>query len=404
MRNYKIRFQIHDLLFFLLLFVSFYFTRNIVCSLLMVLFFGYTIARQITRRKKSVFPFYILGMSVFILWGAANIVFDNVLNVKVARTMVISLTLNIMMIFAIVQYIVIRRDVPKILQILERAILAAALLVVALSMGTLLQGRLAKGTEMNANTLAMLSVYGLTIAVYLRKIGKLINRNYRMRLVVYIAVILLTGSRKGLAMMLLSLMVIAFINGRRKLVKNIFLGMVGVAVIYAAIMNVEFLYNIIGVRVESLLTLVESGSTGENSLNDRMKLVAIGMEYIKEKPWTGYGYDCFKTVTTFAGGGRVSNGFGYYSHNNYVELLFSGGIIGLVLYYFPILSLLQKMIRNLKKDPCMTYLLAILVSKLAVEYAYVSYYDRIDAYIHGILLGCVVVAGRNPGKHIPENS
>ena len=106
-------------------------------------------------------------------------------------------------------------------------------------------------------------------------------------------------------------------------------------------MRVEFLYNIIGVRMENFIILLTEGTTTEGSLESRMSLIDIAMAHIKKKPWTGYGFDCFKMVSGMNGGGKVdAHSEGYYSHNNYIELLFGGGIIGLVLYYIPMVYLL----------------------------------------------------------------
>ena len=70
-------------------------------------------------------------------------------------------------------------------------------------------------------------------------------------------------------------------------------------------------------------------------------------------------------------------------------------IIGLVLYYIPVVHLLKKLFTKLKVEPSIMYLLAIYISKLAVEYAYVSYYERVDAYIVAIILGCTLIARKN---------
>ena len=158
-RQLKVKIQIYDLLFYLLLVFSFYFTRNIVCSLLMMLFFGYTILLQIKNRSRGVMPFFCIGMLIFILYGAGNIVMKNVLYPSVARTMVISLTLNLMMTYAIIQYINIKRDIPKVLHITECGILTTTVLVVLLSLETITSDRLARGTAMNANMLSLLCVY-----------------------------------------------------------------------------------------------------------------------------------------------------------------------------------------------------------------------------------------------------
>ncbi len=404
MQNLKIRFQLHDLLFYLLLVFSFYFTRNNLCRLMMVVFFGYTMVKQLLNTRKVVFPFYIVGFAAFIGYGALNILFENVISASVAKTMVVSLLLNLMMIYAIVQYIYMQNDIPKTIRITEFGIFTTAVVVVILSLGTITEGRLGADTEINSNVLALLCVYGLILSMYLKKIEKLQGWGYWLRAGFYLAVILLTGSRKGLLMIVIAIVIISFFTGQRKIFRTLLIGSITVVTLYILIMNVDFLYNIVGVRVENLLNFLNEGSTADASLHDRNTLVDIGMAYVREKPWTGYGYDCFKLVSSMSGDGNVATGeVGYYSHNNYIELLFSGGIIGFVLYYIPVLYLLKKLFSGIRVNVCIPYLLAILISKLAIEYAYVSYYNRVDAYIIAIMLGCVLIASTQPKQPEPSS-
>ena len=396
MQGMKLRFRIHDLLFYILLVLTFYHTRNMATRLMMVAFFGYTVMQMIVNKSKLPLPFYYIGFAVFILYGAANIALGNVINTDVARTMVVSLALNLLMIIAIVQYVYMQKYISHVLRVTEISIFSTVLVVAALSWKTIAQGRLGGGTEMNANMLSLLCVYGFTISLYLRKSGKITQHATWFRVAFYMIAILLTGSRKGIIMIVLAIMVVQFTTERKKILKNIFMGLALVGALYLLIMNVGFLYDIIGVRIENLITVVLGGETTEASLNDRQELVEIGMRYIREKPWTGYGYDCFKMISGMNGYGNVSVGErGYYAHNNYIELLFGGGIVGIVLYYIPVLHFLKKLIKGLWKHPCMPYLLAILVSKLAVEYAHVAYYMRMDAYIIGVMLGCMLLSYKN---------
>lgn len=389
--RFRVRFQLHDLLFYVLLVLSFYFTRNTVCSLMMLLFFGYTVFRQIRMRQRMVMPFFCIGILAFILYGAGNILMGNVLYKNIARTMAISLTLNLMMTYAIIQYIGMQRNIPKILHITEASILTTALVVVLLSLRTITSGRLASGTQMNANMLSILCVCGFVLTLYLKKIGRISRLAAWARMAFYLIAVLLTGSRKGLIMVVLAIMVINMAGGGRRIVKTILISAAAAAMIYLVIMNVPVFYNIIGVRVENLLRFLNEGTTIEGSLRSRQALTQIGMQYIARKPWTGYGLDCFKMISGMGGRGKVGIGqVGYYSHNNYIELLFGVGIIGMVLYYIPFLSVLRGLWGRMKKDACIPYLLAILVAKLSVEYAYVSYYVRMDAYILAIVVGCMM--------------
>jgi len=399
MQGYKIRFRIHDLLFYLLLVFSFYYTRNMLCRLMMVVFFGYTVLQVIVKKRKVPLPFFYGGFLAFILYGAANMLLGNVMDAGVVRTMVVSLTLNFLMILAIVQYVYMTNDIPKVLRIAEFGIFSTALVVMLLSLGTITQGRLGGGTEINSNVLAILCVYGFIFAMYLRKIRKISLLATGLRMIFYLLIVLLTGSRKGLVMIVLAVLVVQLFM-RRNRIRNILVGTGIAAVVFVLIMNVGFLYDIIGVRVESLVLLLTEGTTTEASLSDRQYLTQLGMAYVRENPWTGYGYDCFKLISGIGPYGKVPVGtVGFYSHNNYIELLFGGGVIGFVLYYIPVAYLLVKLFRNSRKDAAMPYLLAMVISLLSVEYARVTYYARVDAYITAIILGCALVAaGKERGK------
>lgn len=391
-RQLKVKIQIYDLLFYLLLVFSFYFTRNLLCRLMMVAFFGYTVLLQIGKRRKAVIPFYCVGNTLFITYGFSSIFLGEVLNKSIAQTMVGSLVLNLMMIYAIIQYICMQRNITKVLHITEMGILTTTVVVVLMSIGTITQGRLANGTEMNANTLSMLCVYGFILTLYLKKQQIISTKNSFIRMAIYAISVMLTGSRKGIIMLVIAILVINMVGGSRKLIKTVMITSASAIAIYILIMNVPVLYNIIGIRVENLIVLLTEGSTTEGSLNSRQALTEIGMGYIVQKPWVGYGFDCFKLISGMNGQGKVAVGtVGYYSHNNYIELLFGGGIVGFILYYVPIFVLFVKLVKRRSQDACSAYLLAIFVAKHAVEYAYVSYYARLDAYIIAIILGCVMV-------------
>ena len=395
MMDTKKGFQLHDALFFVLLVFCFYFTRNIVCSLMMVLFFGYTFLRLLVNRRKIVIPFFCVGFLIFILYGFVNILVDNVLYKSVAQTMAISLTLNLLMMFAVIQYVLMQRDVPKVLHILESAILVTTLVVVFLSVDSITEGRLASGTEMNSNRLSMLCVHGFVLVLYLRKIQKISLISCVIQETIYLLSTLLTGSRKGLIMIVLAIVIINLTSEKRKIISTILIGVAAAVTLYILIMNIPILYDIMGVRIENLIVLLTEGTTEEGSLISRQKLIDIGMMYIKEKPWTGYGLDCFKMISGIGGSGNVGAAeVGYYSHNNYIELLFGVGIVGMILYYIPMVSTLKKLLQALKNNPCVTYLLALFISKLAVEYAYVSYYSRVDAYLMAVIVGILLLVNK----------
>lgn len=73
--------------------------------------------------------------------------------------MVVSLVLNLMMIYSIVWFVKYRDNITAVIKPFELSIFIVALLVVAMLLPTITSGRLGGGTEINANVLAMLCVW-----------------------------------------------------------------------------------------------------------------------------------------------------------------------------------------------------------------------------------------------------
>ena len=79
-------------------------------------------------------------------------------------------------------------------------------------------------------------------------------------------------------------------------------------------------------------------------------------------------------------------GHSTYLHNNFVELLASGGIIGFGIYYGIILYLIIKLTPfALKKDSFSDACLVILIVHTIADYGTVSYYNKGTYFI---LVGC----------------
>lgn len=390
----KLNLNFYDALFMLLLITTFYFTRNIICRLMMLVFFGYTCLKFILKNNKIKFtPFFFFSF-LFILYGALNIVAGNVIDNDVAKTMVISLTLNLLMTFCIVQYIYLSKNVYKILKITETSIFIAAMIVVLLSIETITEGRLGGGTDMNSNKLGILCCSAIILCLYFMseyKGNKIFNI---AKIAFYLFLILLTGSRKSLVMVLFAFILWSIIKGPKVFLTFIASGIFVFILLYVILMKIPLFYNIIGHRFEAFFEFFETNTTEDKSIIDRQALIEIGWQYILKKPWTGYGYDCFKTVSGLGWNG----GFFYYSHNNYIELLFGGGILGFSLYYLSILYLLISLIKKVKWDNSIKFLLIILISKLIIEYVYVSCFERIDSYLIAILVGVTLSVKKEDKK------
>ena len=389
-------FNLYDFLFFLLMFSTFYFTRNTFCRLLQLAFAGVMLAVTIAKNKKTPAPPFFLGFGTFIAYGAANIVFYNVIDHGIAKTMVFSLFLNFIMIFSISQYILLSQNNSKILALFENAVFCAAVLVVLLSRETLTTDRLGTDTEINANMLSMLSVYAFIICLYRIESDKKGKLFFFIKMLLYIFIILLSGSRKGVIMIVAAVFLVSIIGKKKRLFFNLLIATTAAIILYFVLTKIDLFYNVIGYRLEDLFDFLSTGSSKDYSIENRSELIERGLYYINLKPWTGFGYDCFKLVSGIK---SSSSQYYLYSHNNYIELLFSGGIFALVLYYLPLLWLLVNILKRAKSNRLLKYMLIIFVVKHLIEYAYVSYYARMDAYIIAVILGVFLVE-----KDSKENS
>ena len=101
-------------------------------------------------------------------------------------------------------------------------------------------------------------------------------------------------------------------------------------------------------------------------------MVQIGMNLFKQHPFLGVGMDNAKIYTEPAFG--VAN---YYLHNNYVELLADGGMVGLAVYYSIYAVILVKLWKNRDFTTGeFNIVFLILILRLILDYGMVSYESK----------------------------
>lgn len=190
-------------------------------------------------------------------------------------------------------------------------------------------------------------------------------------LISFIFISMLQGSRKGIIIILLGILMIMMIESIQSQNVLVFLKKMllfcGITVaLYFLIMNTP-LYNSIGVRVENTLTFFGSDAAVDNSTRDRDLLIQDGIRIWKNNPILGCGQDNFRYLNNVV--------YGYYSHNNYIEILSNLGIIGICVYYSYLALILKKAIFSFrrKQEFLSGVVLIIIVITLIIDYMMVSY-------------------------------
>ena len=186
-------------------------------------------------------------------------------------------------------------------------------------------------------------------------------------MVLFVTVILLTGSRKALFIFVVSILMFYLLSSDlNSILPRIMLVILILIVIWWLIMNIEALYRVLGVRVERLLySLLGDSNVNDISVNTRKRLIEYGAMWIKEKPILGYGMNTFEI--------KYGNATGqyWYSHNNYIEVTEGTGIIGAITYYWVFIRFIK---RSLKKSfQNWRIVLALSLVILINDYGTVSY-------------------------------
>lgn len=236
--------------------------------------------------------------------------------------------------------------------------------------------RLGESLFGNANIFAMLfmmaSIYQLWLLVYSK-----IKLIWKLLLVVMTAgnffVLIFSSGKKYFIIPLIFLYLLLVYKkddaGRRHFIMYSIIAIAAVAGIAWLLLNVEIFYQAIGSRLESFFNGLFFDSNYYNAsdlLRSKMRTAAI--ERWSQSPVWGYGFDSFKyyALDKF---GRF-----YYSHCNYTELLYNGGVILFVLYYMIYFNLYRALRKNQNAYiEFKAFAFAILISFLIFDYGAVSY-------------------------------
>jgi O-antigen ligase len=268
---------------------------------------------------------------------------------------------------------------------------------------TLENGRYSLGTGVedegvNANTVGMIAAMMCGVLLFGAKKSQWKKWHYNIMIAVLTVIALLTGSRKALLIILLFMVAFVFFWQPEKQMGKFLARLlisVGIAtVVIFLLMKIDVLYDTIGNRLESLYLQWFTGAEADESALSRAKMVEIGMNIFRKKPWIGFGHNAFK----------LGSGYETYSHNNYVELLCSLGILGAALYYIPMICFTVKAFRMWRNGvPGAIFPLSILVIQFITDFGQVSYYGFHNNIFLGVAVGYLYLLKDNLKKGLYDD-
>lgn len=189
-----------------------------------------------------------------------------------------------------------------------------------------------------------------------------------------------SASRKAMLMIVAGVIVISVIHfGFRKIYKTLLMTAV---VVVAAVFVLRLPYFS---QINSRLIKLFSG---EETATDRERsaMVQYGLQLFRERPIHGFGIGNYETMYIR----------GVYAHNNYIELLTSGGIVALILYYlmflYPAIGLLFCRKKGEKLQKLHLMLWVWLMVEMVFGLAMVQVYNKNSWLLAGVLMAEAVHA------------
>jgi O-antigen ligase len=192
-----------------------------------------------------------------------------------------------------------------------------------------------------------------------------------------------TGSRKGMVGSMLTIFCVFLILAAymRKQSTAMFVSVIAVGLILVVGAGTFLATSQHAERLEGLATAAQTGdaSQGDNSLAIRAALIRRGIDQALEHPILGIGLDNFSSLRM----GLIGT-TGEYSHSNYIEILVSTGIPGLLLYVSMYVVLMSRLFALrlciYQRDMVGPYAIcvALVIVTTAFDFAMVSYYEKIQ--------------------------
>lgn len=191
---------------------------------------------------------------------------------------------------------------------------------------------------------------------------------YIISCLLFAYVLLLTGSISNLLVLsLLTIgLIIYMVKGKRKLIA--IAGVVATIILFIILLQIPSM-SYFKTRIENMFNTITSGTGSvDYSFIDRFNLAIYGLRLFTSKPLFGYGYDQVQFYTW---------GKDAFSHNNFVELLASFGILGFLIFEFMLLYPIYKCWKKEGKEITVFLLLYLFAFQLFL----IIYRKKIEYFV-----------------------
>ena len=324
-----------------------------------------------------------------IIWGAVCAFAGWTIDREVALDMVRTMIIDLVYLFLLYQYLMLRRSTETPMRVVQIAALMGFIGIVIITWPEVLTDRIGRQAGYMPNVISTLMETAFIFSVHLFFEKK--KWFDAAAACCFFGMILLTGSRRGMAVAALFAVLMILWHNREHLLRTVLI-LVGVgAAVCVLCLAVPKLKILVWDRMAKAVRML-LGTGRDASANTRLFLMKESIPLIKSRPLTGLGMNCFYLVES------IRN---TYSHNNYLELLLSGGIPALVLFYAPVVQLFIKGVKRMKESSGARLALYLLFRLLITGIMVISYYERQELFLVIFAMALLRKAEGGTGITIP---
>lgn len=227
----------------------------------------------------------------------------------------------------------------------------------------------------NVNSIAMIISMSVIIFVYFVIFVKVKYIFLIPFVIANIVIISASGSRKALIMSIVGVFLLLLYKNKRNNFFITFIQWVVFIVIFYFFLKLILSFEIfqgINHRMDGMLSLFTGKGVIDHSSFLRNLFIKSGIDQFMKTPILGIGINNTNVITQQVAGTST------YLHNNYVELLASGGIIGFSLYYSIYVYFVYQLLTLYKNKKSQTTILCLILIwlLLVMDYGAVSYYSK----------------------------
>lgn len=361
----------------------FYKTFIILCLGCSVLFYG----KKILKNNHVFFMYSILTF-YFLVHTMLGISVNTQLSKQYLFTMILNLICCLSPVVIFSEY----NNLEKMMRIIIWTSLSLCIYICLKDFNNLFSGHLGEnitkpfmpGVIYSHNDVSMYAALSAMFISYFKLIKKT-NKLDNILLAVFFIFVILTGARKSLIFIVFGTVIFPYLYSYKdqnyvKKLGKIILCMALLLLFIIAIMKNDMLYKLIGYRFEGYFNGVKTGKYTESSARTRNVMKTTAINLIKNKPLLGYGLNTFRSF---------EGSYGTWSHNNYLELMVSGGICPLIIYYTLLVYLYYKLC-ILERKPLTGMFKTLLLFMLIHDYLSVSYIGRFSLLVFCLVDGYIL--------------